>query len=143
VPHHLLLHCVLQAAHDLVHSALSSQIHRCLTQCGWPPPVVPPKAGTAAAVAGATGALFSPEQADETNKLQRLMLALTRLQLVSQQEQISAAVQVRRWVQCSDGGHDAVLCSCKQGVLCRQQQLQATTRAMCSQQLQFRAAMFC
>jgi hypothetical protein len=34
-------------------------------------------------------------QAEETNQLQRLMLALTRLQLVSQQEQISAAVQVR------------------------------------------------
>jgi hypothetical protein len=59
--------------------------------------VVPPKAGSgaAAAAAGASSELFSPVQAEETNKLQRLMLALTRLQLVSQQEQISAAVQVR------------------------------------------------
>ncbi|WIA21350.1 hypothetical protein OEZ85_000574 [Tetradesmus obliquus] len=101
----------LQAAHDLVHSALSSQIHRCLTQCGWPPPVVPPKAGSAgtapAAAAGTSGSsssgeLFSPAQAAETNQLQRLMLALTRLQLVSQQEQIAAAVQ-------SGGGGDAPL----------------------------------
>jgi hypothetical protein len=61
--------------------------------------VVPPKAGSgaAAAAAGASSSeLFSPVQADETNKLQRLMLAMTRLQLVSQQEQISVAVQVRR-----------------------------------------------
>eukprot|EP00878_Enallax_costatus_P018800 GHUV01019813.1.p1 GENE.GHUV01019813.1~~GHUV01019813.1.p1 ORF type:complete len:717 (+),score=259.77 GHUV01019813.1:106-2256(+) len=79
----------LQAAEDLLHQSLSRQIHHCLKQCGWPPPVVSAQAGNAKD----PGQIFSPQQEHVISMLQRLMLALTRLQLVAQKELIEAVVQ--------------------------------------------------
>eukprot|EP00775_Hariotina_reticulata_P007466 gene7466-7676_t len=79
----------LQAALDGLHTALSNQIRNCLAQCGWPPPLVPSQSGGEKAFDPAL--LFSTREMTDT--LQRLMVALTRLQLAAQKDAIGMVMQ--------------------------------------------------
>ncbi|GBF89650.1 hypothetical protein Rsub_02368 [Raphidocelis subcapitata] len=90
----------LAACRDRLRGALAARIDARLAECGWPPQIVPPGGGGAAAAPGPPGAppaaaaaaagaagdagaglqFASPERAESVAALQRLMLALTRLQ---------------------------------------------------------------